>query len=386
MTTSPPASSAPDGRNAAANADDVQPTDRQRDKLLSALAGTPHQFDFFQAVRLLMRVARQSASSAEQPLRPVGHDYPPQSEIVRFRTLPSHSFPQSEVTAFLPAPVAGDAPSPAEMTVAFLGLTGPVGSLPQHYTQTVIDRLRLKDRTLLDFLDLFNHRTISLFYRAWEKHRVPALLERSQAEGDEDSFTRAIYCLTGLGTPALRNRLELSDETFLYYAGLFAHAPKNAVSLERMLAELFGLPVTVLQFQGQWLPLEPAEQTAMPSAARPGGLNNRLGATTIAGERVWSVESKFRIRLGPLGYEAFQKLLPGGRMLTQLGQAVRTYVGAELDFDAQLVLRRHEVPPCKLAAGEDGGPRLGWNTWACSNVRSTDANEAVFVSDGRPSR
>lgn len=383
MTTSPPASNAPDGRTAAV---DAPPADRQRDKLLGALAEQPQLFDFFQAVRLLMRVARQSASSSQQSLRPVGHDYPPQSEIVRFRTLPSHSFPQSEVTAFLPAPSAGEAPAPAEMTVAFIGLTGPVGALPQHYTQTVIDRLRLKDRTLLDFLDLFNHRTISLFYRAWEKHRVSALLERGQAEGVEDAFTRALYCLTGLGTPALRNRLELSDETFLYYAGLFAHAPKNAVSLERMLAELFGLPVTVLQFQGQWLPLEPEEQTAMPDAARPGGLNNRLGATAIAGERVWSVESKFRIRLGPLGYEAFQQLLPGGRMLTQLGQAVRTYVGAELDFDAQLILRRHEVPPCQLAAGDEGGPRLGWNTWACSNVRSTDANEPVFVSDGRPSR
>jgi type VI secretion system protein ImpH len=359
---------------------------------VDALAAAPFQFDFFQAVRLLMRIARRGdasrANSADaQPLRPVGHDYSPHTEIVRFRTLPSHTFPQAEITAFAPPPADADPaePPPAEMTIAFLGLTGPAGVLPHHYTQTVIDRLRLKDRTLLDFLDLFNHRIISLFYRAWEKHRVPPLLERSHAEGVEDLFTRSLYSLVGLGAPALRNRLEARDEHFLYYSGLFAHAPRNPLSLERMLAEWFGLPVGVLQFQGQWLRLETSEQTAMPTAPRPRGLNAQLGATAIAGERVWSIESKFRVRLGPLGYDAFQQLLPGSRMLTQLGQVVRTYAGPELDFDAQVVLRRDEVPACELAPAGLGA-RLGWNTWATSRTPDRDADDAVFIADGRPSR
>jgi type VI secretion system protein ImpH len=152
-----------------------------------------------------------------------------------------------------------------------------------------------------------------------------------------------------------------------------------------MLAEWFGLPVNLEQFRGQWLRLDPAEQTAMPDAIRPRGLNAQLGATTIAGERVWSVESKFRLRLGPLSYDTFQRFLPGSRLLTQLGQIARTYAGPELDFDAQLVLRREEVPFCQLAPSGTGA-RLGWNTWACSRTRSLDADEAVFVSDGWPSR
>lgn len=361
--------------------------DRDRQRLLAALAARPYEFDFFQAVRLLMRVARSGAPGTAEQQRPIGHDYAPPTEIVRFRSLPSHSFPQAEVAGFTlpPADAPVDAPPPAEMTVAFLGLTGPAGVLPHHYTQTVIDRLRLKDRTLLNFLDVFNHRIVSLFYRAWEKHRVPPLLERARAEHREDAFTRSLYCMIGLGAPAVRNRLEPPDELLLYYSGLFSHHPRNPLSLERMLGESFGLPITVEQFQGQWLSLEPPEQTAMPSPQRPDGLNCHLGVTAIAGERVWSVESKFRVRLGPLGYDAFQQLLPGSRLLTRLGQIVRTYAGPELDFDAQLVLRREEVPFCQLAP-RGAGARLGWNTWACSMTRAADADEPVFVSDGWPSR
>jgi type VI secretion system protein ImpH len=364
----------------------VREGDRQA--LIAALSEQPAQFDFFQAVRLLSRAASRSPSAVARAQRPVGHDYAPGSEVVRFRTLPSHAFPPADVAAFaLPsADVSTDEPSPAQMTVAFLGLTGPAGVLPHHYTQTVIDRLRFKDRTLLEFLDLFNHRIISLFYRAWEKHRVPPLLERARAEGREDAFTRSLFSIVGLGTPGVRNRLDASDEFFLFYAGLFSHRPRNPISLERMLGEAFGLPVAIMQFQGQWLALEPSEQTAMPSARRPGGLNSQLGDTAIAGERVWSIESKFRIRLGPLSYDAFQKLLPSSPRLTRFGQVVRMYAGPELDFDVQLILRREEVPRCQLRLPEHGGMRLGWNTWACSVVRSADADEAVFISDGRPSR
>ena len=94
----------------------------------------------------------------------------------------------------------------------------------------------------------------------------------------------------------------------------------------------------------------------------------------MAGQRVWDVQSKFRLRVGPIGYEEFRRLMPSGDRLLPLCQFVRTYAGPEWDFDVQLVLRRREVPECRL----DGNARLGWNIWVRSGEFQRDVDDAVF--------
>src|SRR5262249_44901034 len=154
--------------------------------------------------------------------------------------------------------------------VTFLGLTGPSGVLPRHYTELLL-RLqrdaRGPERTALRaWLDLFNHRLIALFYRAWEKYRFYVAYERGEYEGREpDPFTRCVFSLVGLGLPALRNRLRVAvpegeggeareralaridDLALLRYGGLLAHRPRCSASLEAMLGSYLKLPVRVQQ-------------------------------------------------------------------------------------------------------------------------------------------
>lgn len=349
------------------------------------LAREPYRFDFFQAVRLLMLRACRPAATA-QAQREIGHDYQPDAELVRFRAHVSHAFPAGEIVDFRAEPAAppADVPrTPPRMTVAFLGLIGPLGALPRHYTQLVIDRVRARDFALRDFLDLFHHRIVSLFYRAWAKYHFPVLYETaavSTQRRDSDIFTRGLYGLIGFGTGGLRDRLSVHDETLLYYAGLLAHFPRNAVSLERLLDELFRTPTEVLQFQGQWLQLDDADQSRLTTPHFGRGWNNVLGQTALVGECVWSVESKFRIRLGPLSLPQFLSFSPLGARLPELVQLVRTYVGPDLDFDVQPVLRRAEVPACRL--GDRTAARLGWTTWVRSQDARCDARDAVFAPEG----
>lgn len=361
---------------------------RQTVALTEQLQSEPYRFDFFQAVRLLRRMAREQSPDAAR--EPVGEDHSPQDEIVRFRALPSHTFPAGPISSFRPpADSPRDPTAQPEMTVAFLGLFGPSGVLPRHYTQLVIDRTRHKDFGLRNFLDLFHHRLISLYYRAWEKYRFPIAYERSALKGDasgQDLFTSCLYSLVGWGTMGLRERLEVADESFLYYAGHFAHYPRNAISLERMVADYFDLTVEIVQFQGQWLYLSDEDQTRMPSPRQREGQNNRLGHGALVGDRVWGVENKFRIRLGPLSYDQFRRFLPDGDQLVLLGQLVRSYVGPDFDFDAQLLLRKAEVPLCRLDAGGTGGSRLGWDMWMYNEAPARDAEDAVFASEGLPLR
>jgi type VI secretion system protein ImpH len=357
--------------------------------VIDRLGHESFRFDFFQAVRLLEHAARQQRTTDMQNSRqPVGWDGPPDREVVRFRAVPSLRFPPGSIGQFEPAKSDGRHPEeespPPEMAVAFLGLTGPSGVLPRHYTTMLLRRIQLKDFALRDYFDVFNHRLISLFYRAWTKYRFPINYERqadSRTEQGEDLFTHCLFCLTGLGTDHLRGRMKLDHEAFLYFIGHFSHYPRNASALESMLTDYVGLPVKIEQLQGQWLYLSPEDCSRLPSAERPEGQNNVLGFTLVAGDRVWDVQSKFRIRIGPLVYRDFYRLMPTGTALRHIFELTRTYVGSEYDFDVQPILRRDEVPWFRLAEDEAECPRLGWNTWLRSVALDRDPEDALFSLD-----
>ena len=344
------------------------------------LQSEPYRFGFFQAVRLLGLSAH--ANSADE-FRPVGEDFSPDEEMVRFRALASHAFPASSIASMEGGGQGdGEENRQLQMVVTFMGFTGPSGVLPQHYTRMLIDRIRRRDFALRDFWDLFNHRIISHFYRAWQKNQFAISYEAAALKQRTDPFSLGLFSLLGQGTAGLRRRLEVDDEAFLYYGGQFARFPRSAISMECVIADHFGLPTRIRQFQGQWLSLNSQEQTRMPSSESSLAGNNQLGVSAIAGERVWSIESKFRIRFGPLNYQQFRRLTPMGDRLLPLAQFVRRYIGRDLDFDVQLVLRRDQVPPCVLSGDPAGGPRLGWTTWIHNGDLAADVDDAVFEHEG----
>jgi type VI secretion system protein ImpH len=355
---------------------------RESADVSSWLFRQPERFDFFQAVRLLEQIVRERLARGERhPCGAVGQDVPPDRELVRFRALPSLSFPASAIARIQEPPNGAEA-SPVEMAIAFLGLTGPQGVLPQHYTTLLLQRLRDQDNSLRDFLDLFHHRLASLFYRAWEKYRLPFAHERFRLDPDDrdvDAATASLFCLVGMGTPGLRGRLQMPDEAFLFYAGHFAHQPRSAVALECLLEDYFAMPMRVEQLQGQWLSLTPEDQAQMPGLGLPDGRNNGLGVDLVVGERVWDVQSKFRLRVGPLTFAQFRRLMPNGDGLLPLCELARTFVGAEFDFDVQAVLLPAEAPWCRLSSAEDEGAYLGWNTWVRNEAFDRNVEDAVFA-------
>jgi type VI secretion system protein ImpH len=335
--------------------------------LEQTLFAEAYRFDFFQAVRLLERLAGGRT--------PVGREGPPAREVVRFLTKLSLAFPPSAIDRIERPPESESNPTataPPRMTVAFLGLTGPSAVLPHVYTEHLLKRRHTGDRTLADFLDLINHRLIALFYRAWEKHHVIVAHER----GGEDVFARHLFALIGLGIAPLRDRHSFPDIALLRYAGIFARRHRPAIVLEALLGDVFGLPIAVEQFVGHWLALEPSDCSTIGAS----GAHNALGISMVLGDRVRDEQGSIRIRLGPLSLEQFQCYLPGSAGLRRLTELVRLFVGAELDFDVQLVLKAEEVPASQLARASDTaqGARLGRFAWLKSRPLGRDPDDAVF--------
>ncbi len=339
----------------------------------------PYRFDFFQAVRLLSS-AREETDGNKLPL-PAGSEL--DDLPVRFRAEVGFGFPASAVSAFTIPPATDDIVPDArvaEMTVTFLGLVGTGGVLPWHYTQLLIDRARAKDLGLRDFLDIFNHRSIAQFYRAWEKCRFYVGHELARrGQGHPDRFTQMLFGLVGLGTPGLRRRQSISDDVLAHYSGHFSHQPRSAVALRQIISDLFGLPTEIQQFRGQWMPLHSRDRTQLRRRK-----NNELGVSAIVGSRVWGVEHKFRVRLSVGRYERFREFMPDGAAHRAFADVVRSFVGPAFDFDLQLVLPGEEVPPCRLGAA--GGIRLGWNAWMFSTPVSRNVDDAAFRCEGMPRR
>jgi len=304
---------------------------RESVALIEQLFQQAYRYDFFQAVRLLERTVGKADQSPAICRQPVGRDVSPRSEAVRFGVQPTLGFPAASISQLRPPQAQGTSPqpdTPPVLTVTFMGLTGPNGVLPVHYTRLIMRRARERDHAFREFLDLFHHRLISLFYRAWEKYRLPFTYERGQLGDDAiDWATQALFSLVGLGTNHLRGRLEVDDEAFLYYAGHFARGQRSAMALESMLADYFELHVAIRQYEGRWLYLEAEDRSLLAGRGYSLGQNCDLGVNLVVGEKVWNVESKFRVRIGPLHYSEFRRFMPNGDALRPLSQMVRAFVG-----------------------------------------------------------
>ncbi len=321
-----------------------------------------YQFEFFQAVRLLARLDPARA--------PVGEGASPAAEVVRFGARASMAFPASVIHEI--ERVRDRQP---HMSVAFFGLTGPHGVLPSHYSEMVVEQVYSGDFALADFLDIFNHRLISVFYRAWEKYHFPAGFER-EARGDTgaDHLGGDLFALIGLGTPYLKERLPVPAVSLLRYAGLLAQRPHSASALRGMLADYFQLPVEVEQFRGKWYPLPEESRSYMEF----GGMHNQLGFGAIAGDAIWNQQAFFRIRIGPVGVDRFIRFLPTGNAYREAVDLTRFFVGDALDFDLQVILAAAEVPPCRLTDEVADAPRLGWLGWLKTEEFRQDAKDALF--------
>ncbi len=348
------------------------------DALMQRLAADPYQFDFFQAVRRLQ--------CARRDLPAVGLSKRPREDAVRFSQEPSTGFATSTLNGLKQKP-SEVAP---RLFVNFMGLLGPSGPLPIHLADFARQRERNhRDPAFARFLDIFNHRMVSMFFRAWALNQPCVQYERTE-EGRHDPFSTQVASMIGIGQDSLRGRDALPDEAKFFFAGRLSCPSPNPEGLVAFVREYFRVPATMIEFVGKWSEL-PAEYRCALGKSRE---SSSLGGEGLCamGSKFWDCQGQFRIRLGPMKLADYQRLLPmhragieGGRSFRRLEACVLNYLGFELTWQVQLVLRKEDVPKCKLggpAAGPGGGARLGWTTWLSSKPIDQDRDDLVISAQG----
>lgn len=324
--------------------------------LTEDLARDPFAFDFFRAVRLL------EASHPELPR--IGQSLSPSQDAVRFRQNPSLEFAPSALESFRKSPEKNY----AELYVRFFGLFGPNAPLPPHLTEYARERiLHHDDHTFSAFANVFHHRLISFFYRAWAENQKAVDLDRDE----EARFPIYVGSFFGLGTEAMQNRDPVQDAAKLFFSGRLAPATRNAEGLQCILSEYLGIKTEIQTFVGRYLDLPPDSVCQVGGSPETGS----LGVSSIVGSRVYDCQLNFRIRLGPMSLTDYERLLPGGWAFERVRYWILNYCGEHFFWDLQLVLKADQVPETRCGKGA----RLGWTTWLSSSPPKHDVDDLIVT-------
>ena len=322
----------------------------ERDAALRALfedvEATPWAHDFFALLR------RIEGLTPDVPR--LGRGLRPSQEAIRLGQEPELDF----APAALQSLTRGQGPAP-RLGVRFFGLLGPQGPMPLHRTEYTRERLHQRgDPTLSRFLDVFHHRLLLHFYRAWAQSQ-PAVQHDRPAT---DRYAAWLGAATGLDG-AQRPGDSLPQTARLFQAGLHGGRAQHPEGLAKILSSHFKVPVRIEQHVPHWLPVEDGERTRLGFARqRPERIGRelpRLGRNTSAGNKAWDRQYRFRVVLGPLTLRQYEGFLPDGDAWRPLNDWIRQYVGHNLQWELQPVLRRDEVP----AAALSGSARLGFTSW-----------------------
>jgi type VI secretion system protein ImpH len=288
----------------------------------------------------------------------------PVDEPIRLGQDPDLSFAPAAVASF----TYGRGDTRPRLHVRMFGLFGPNGPLPIHLTEYAHERLHnAGDATFSRFLDLFHHRFLALFYRAWAQAQPHVNRDRP----DLDRYAGYIASFFGIMPAPFRRRDTTPDVAKLFQAGNLVRHVRNREGLVDILRQYFQVPVEIEEFVCHWMLLGTGERTFL---AREGAV---LGAGAVVGKRVWDGQHKFRIHMGALTLPQYISFLPGGARFAQLVDWVRFYFSFELDWDVRLILQKDEVPRLSL----DRSRQLGWTTWLGRRRASTDAGDLCLHAE-----
>jgi len=317
-----------------------------------------HRFRFSQAIRLLELVFPEAPS----PGQTSSHRETP----IRFRPSVDLAFPPTDIKRVEKAP---DDRGEVHVVASFFGLYGIDSPLPYHF----YDHLARKPREMKahrDFLDIFNHRLYAFFYRAWKKYR-PALHYSSRGT---DRYSQRFVSLAGIGTPQVPQGAPLNPMRLAAQAGVLASRTRSAAGLEALVEAFFGeIGVEVIENVPRWVPI--------PSRSGLGEGGLEIGGSATIGERIYDRSSKFRVRLGPMSFDQYLALLPGGEDVRDLKALIRLGAPDHLEYDVQLQVPSGRLPETQLGTS---GVQLGFTTSAGEPEEDVFSRVVVYSrSDAR---
>ena len=338
------------------------------------LLSSGHDFSLFEAVDIIDRIATQTprVQGSERTGRRDGgfaHDVAhganaadtsragayisPSREHIRFRAVRSMGFPPADIARISLEDTPGDAcgkPPPRYVIEATcLGLYGPDSPLPAYVNERVVARDR-ETEALRDFLDLFNHRILTLLCRIGRRYRHIRVFDGEAT----DEISLLCGALIGEPLPDARSSDNEARSHRLRNATRLSRFTMSARALEAIVSDRFGgIEVGVEEFVLRTVLICDEQRN------RLGERGNELGENTLLGDRVASRGGRIRLWLGPLGVGRLDEFLAHGLARRTLDGLLRQVLPTPFACDVVLRVPPQAVTPTCL--GRAG--RLALDAW-----------------------
>jgi type VI secretion system protein ImpH len=247
--------------------------------------------------------------------------------------------------------------------------------LPTRYIDDIAQR-REGTEAVTDFLDIFNHRLTTQFYRIWRKYSYPATFQ----PGGADETSQYLLGLVGLGIPGTEKQIGVPVSRFLALLGtlrLPTRTTEGVISLVRLLA-----PHTRGLVTGHDKLIINLTTPLQLSSQRPVNLQSR----PVLGSQSTDVNSQILLTLQTSDPQEVEGWLPGGQLHIDLLTLLHVYLGARCHARLQLKIPRLLLPKAQLSCSpRTGVAQLGRTAVLSESAEALSANgsQVVTVNLGR---
>lgn len=284
----------------------------------------PAKTDFIEVIR--------NCDKMSDPSSPTGWADSVSKEFWRFGQQPALHFYDKTVAAISDRPNGG-----AHLDVFSPGLCGVDGPMSYDLTGMVMSQSRNNyDYALQRFLDIINHRFITLYYRACTQNDTAISFDRLG-----NDLVRSIQrSLSGADAHGEFSLAPFLAETATQYALFGIYGSKG---LELLLKLFLGFDIQVQErvFSTHSIPRELHCRLGKKYEAS-------LGVNTQIGTHFFSNTKKFILKIGPVDFSQCEQLLPGTKKYRKILELVNFYMRKPMDFDIEFVLNKKSIPGISL--------------------------------------
>ncbi|MGZ0173956.1 MAG: type VI secretion system baseplate subunit TssG [Planctomycetales bacterium] len=321
--------------------------------LISRLEKTPDCFTFWQALRILIHNEKDPAMHLEADRA---------DKLIDDAAIALHSSSDIGCEGNSVHSVSDNRHGDFNvlLQVAFLGLFGPEGTLPESYTVVAQEQERLGNDAFTEFVGIFEHRILSLLYAAYGRVS-PLLTQEVVRTGRQvDSLSDSLMQFAGFPHDATDRLDSILVNLICRFSGSFSCELRPLTDLSRMLQDSFGVKIDALPFLGVWNTIKESDCTRVSSHNNQCQFT-KLGQDFVIGNRFWDASRGFTVVIEPGGIECFLAFLPGNGRFETCVQLIELYSRGD-KFDIRFTLDSSSAPSWKLGSTDCMMSQLGWTT------------------------